>query len=165
MNNLDKSHINKKAPEILFLSCLGVGFSPISPGTFGSLFILLPLYFLGQLKPPFFLYIPIILILSVMSVYIIDYAEKKNKVHDPSWIVIDEVVGMWIAVLFLPSNSLLHFLTAFVWFRFFDILKPWPVSYFDNLESAFGTLFDDVVAGLMAGVTSVLTFKLLEILS
>lgn len=154
-----------KSSEILFLTCLGVGLSPVSPGTLGSLFILLPLYFLGQLNPPFFFYIPIIILLSVISIYIISYAEKKHQVHDPGWIVIDEVVGMWIAILFLTSNHYAHFLVAFGWFRFFDILKPWPVSYFDNMATPFGTLFDDVVAGFMAGASYLLTFKLLELLS
>ncbi|EQC43221.1 phosphatidylglycerophosphatase A [Bacteriovorax sp. Seq25_V] len=152
-------------PAILFLTCLGAGYSPYAPGTVGSLAILLPLYFLGQMNPPFFLFIPFISILSLMSIYIINIVEKKHKIHDPGWIVIDEVVGMWIACLFLTSHSAIHYFVAFIWFRCFDILKPWPVSYFDKLESAFGTLFDDVVAGLMGGASYLLTFKLLEVLS
>ncbi len=152
-------------PAILFLTCLGAGYSPYFPGTVGSLVILLPLYFLGQMSPPFFLFIPFISILSLMSIYIIDIVEKKHKIHDPGWIVIDEVVGMWITCLFLQSHDAIHYFVAFIWFRVFDILKPWPVSYFDNLQSAFGTLFDDVVAGLMGGAAYLLTFKLLEVLS
>ncbi|OIQ18529.1 MAG: hypothetical protein BM556_09750 [Bacteriovorax sp. MedPE-SWde] len=154
--------ISIKDPEIFFLTFLGSGLSPYAPGTMGSLAILLPLYFLGQMNPPFFLFIPFLVTLSVISVFIIKRVEKRLGVHDPKWIVIDEVVGMWIAVLFLQSNELTHFLVSFAWFRVFDILKPWPVSYFDKMETAFGTLFDDVIAGLLAGGFYLLTFKLLE---
>ena len=149
MNEMTKPSL--KDPEILFLTFFGSGYSPWAPGTAGSLAILLPLYFLGQLNPPFFLFIPFIIILCAGSLYIINSVEKRLGLHDPGWIVIDEVVGMWIATLFLQSNTLTHFILAFIWFRVFDIIKPWPVSYFDNMSNSFGTLFDDVVAGLLAG--------------
>ena len=161
----ENSKITIKDPEILFLSFLGTGFSPYAPGTAGSLAILIPLFLLGQMNPPFFFFIPFIIVLTAASVYITHIVEKRHGLHDPQWIVIDEVVGMWIATLFLQSTSLTHFIVAFILFRAFDILKPWPVNYFDNLQSAFGTIFDDVVAGIMAGCTYLLTFKLLEILS
>lgn len=161
----EENKVTLKDPEILFLTFLGSGMSPYFPGTMGSLAILLPLYFLGQMNPPFFLFIPFLVMLSVISIFIIKRTEERLKVHDPKWIVIDEVIGMWIAVLFLQSNELTHFLVAFAWFRVFDILKPWPVSYFDNMKNAIGTLFDDIVAGLLAGGFYLLTFKLLEIFS
>ena len=157
MNNETKPSI--KDPDILFLTFLGSGLSPWAPGTMGSLAILLPLYFLGQMNPPFFLFIPFLTVLCVISWYIIERVQTRLNTHDPKWIVIDEVVGLWITTLFIQNNSFLHYFVCFVWFRVFDILKPWPVSYFDRLESAFGTLFDDVVAGLLAGVFYLLTFK------
>ena len=146
-----------KDPEIVFLTFFGSGLSPWAPGTMGSLAILVPLYILGQLNPPFFLFLPFITILCVGSLYMINRVEKKMGLHDPQWIVIDEVVGMWIATLFLQNNSLTHFLMAFIWFRVFDIFKPWPINYFDNMNNSFGTLFDDVVAGLLAGGLYLLT--------
>jgi phosphatidylglycerophosphatase A len=150
-----------KDPEILFVTFLGSGLSPWAPGTAGSLAILLPLYFLGQMKPPFFFFIPILTMLSVASWYLIGYVERKHNVHDPKWIVIDEVVGLWLTTLFIQSNELTHFLLCFIWFRVFDILKPWPVSYFDKLESPFGTLFDDIVAGFLAGIFYLLTIRVI----
>ena len=83
--------------------------------------------------------------------------------HDPGEIVIDEVVGQWIA-LWPLSLGLWHagvdpaifpypgWIGAFLMFRLFDILKPWPVSWADRKSTAFGVMFDDVLAGLMAAI-------------
>ena len=71
---------------------------------------------------------------------------------DPSWIVVDEVVGMWIAAAAAPL-SLLWFGIAFLLFRFFDILKPWPVGWADRkVGGGMGVMLDDVFAGLYAAV-------------
>lgn len=161
----DNTKISLKNPEIAFLTFLGAGLSPYAPGTAGSVAILLPLYFLGQMNPPFFFFIPFIAILSVGSIFIINKVEKELQLHDPKWIVIDEVIGMWITTLFLQGHGLTHYLVCFFWFRVFDIFKPWPVGYFDRMENAFGTLFDDIAAGLLAGGFYLLTFRLLELLS
>ena len=151
--------------DIFFVTFCGSGYSPKAPGTAGSLAILLPLMILGQFNPPFFLYFPILIPLAFGSWFVIQTVEQKYKIHDPSWIVIDEVVGMWIATLFLPSYSILAFIVSFIYFRAFDIIKPWPVSYFDRQGTAFGTLFDDIVAGVLAGLSCILTFKLIDFLS
>ena len=78
-------------------------------------------------------------------------AEELN-IKDPGGIVWDEFVGMWIALLWLPGLFWLP--VAFVLFRFFDILKPWPVSLADrSLTGGFGIMVDDVLAGILALVT------------
>jgi phosphatidylglycerophosphatase A len=80
-------------------------------------------------------------------------AELPGDDSDPGWIVADEVVGMWIALALAPV-SLLGFAFAFVAFRFFDIAKPWPVSWADrNVGGGLGVMLDDVFAGLYAAGT------------
>jgi phosphatidylglycerophosphatase A len=95
------------------------------------------------------------------------YEETKGKDdHDPSEIVIDEVVGQWLALSpFFLFNTMfdfsevsglhsiefyIHFGMAFALFRFFDILKPWPISWADKKSTPFGVMFDDVLAGVIA---------------
>jgi phosphatidylglycerophosphatase A len=142
-----------KKPEILFLSFFGVGFLPKAPGTFGSLATLPFLYLFGRFHPPFFFFIPFIVILIGASSFIADYVQRDLEVHDPQWIVIDEVIGMSITWLFSTSYSLPHLLLQFVLFRFFDIVKIWPASFFDSKVShGAGTILDDVVSGLYAGM-------------
>ena len=68
---------------------------------------------------------------------------------DPKAVVVDEWVGMWIALYLVPYDLLWGFV-AFFLFRLFDILKPGPVKIFDNLHSSFGVMMDDVVAGILA---------------
>ena len=142
-----------KKPEILFLSFFGVGFIPKAPGTFGSLATLPFLYLLGLLHPPFFLFIPFILILTGASCYIADSVQKQLSLHDPQWIVIDEVIGMSVTWLFISTHSLSHLFLQFILFRFFDIVKFWPASYFDQkVDHGSGTILDDVVSGIYAGI-------------
>ncbi len=154
-----------KNPDIFLATFCGSGYVPFAPGTAGSAATAILLALLGRFNPPFFLYIPFLLPLSFASWFVIRSVEMKYQVHDPKWIVIDEVVGMWLTILFLPNHNYSSYLLAFIYFRLFDILKPWPVSYFDALNTPFGTLFDDVVAGTLAGISCILTFKLLELLS
>ncbi len=73
------------------------------------------------------------------------------KGHDNPKIVIDEAAGYFTAMWFLP-HTWPYMLAAFVLFRTFDTLKPWPVGYFDRMASAFGVVFDDVAAGVLANV-------------
>lgn len=76
---------------------------------------------------------------------------KGYKGHDNPKIVIDEIAGYLSAMAFLP-HSWGYLLAAFVLFRTFDTLKPWLVKNFDRMENAFGVVFDDVAAGLMANI-------------
>ncbi|MCY7360533.1 MAG: phosphatidylglycerophosphatase A, partial [Ignavibacteria bacterium] len=78
---------------------------------------------------------------------------------DPSVVVIDEVVGMWITMLIFnlltsfENVSLINLIILFLAFRFFDIVKIQPAKYFDKMENAFGIMMDDVIAGIYAGFT------------
>jgi phosphatidylglycerophosphatase A len=79
---------------------------------------------------------------------------RESQIHDPGFVVIDEVIGQWIALLFSPSDWA-HALIALVLFRLFDILKPPPVRQLERLPAGWGIVFDDVAAGLYAlGIAS-----------
>lgn len=81
--------------------------------------------------------------------------------EDPGFVVIDEVAGQWVALLFLPPlwpNALL----ALLFFRFFDILKPWPIRRFEALPEGWGIMADDLVAGVFALGLSQFTLRLLH---
>lgn len=149
-----------KKPEVLFLSFFGVGFIPFAPGTFGSLATLPFLYLLGQFSPPLFLFLPFLLIFVFLSSFIAEMTQKKYQLHDPGWIVIDEVLGMFVTWLFFRDNNLLHLAIAFALFRFFDIIKIWPASFFDKkVHHGAGTILDDIVSGIYAGLLTLIILK------
>jgi phosphatidylglycerophosphatase A len=142
-----------KRLDILFLSFFGVGFLPKAPGTWGTLATLPFLYFLGTFNPPYVLFIPFIIILTAISSFIADIVQKKFNLHDPQFIVIDEVLGMTTAWLFIQTHNLIHLFVLFVLFRAFDIYKVWPASYFDKeVDHGAGTILDDIVSGVFAGL-------------
>ncbi|AYF43195.1 phosphatidylglycerophosphatase A [Halobacteriovorax sp. BALOs_7] len=149
--------------RIVFLTFFGTGLAPKAPGTVGSLATIIPLYFVGKLNAPFFFFIPFLILLTIGAVFITSVIEKEYDCIDPSWIVIDEVIGIWIASLFILEPTFVSYAFIFIFFRIFDIWKPWPVRVFDDRKDALGTILDDVAAGLMAGILYILTFKLLEI--
>ena len=134
----------------MFVSVLGIGFIPIASGTFGSLAGLVIGYLLNLLSYNlFFLFIPILFILGVIASNIY---QKLTGEKDSSVIVIDEVVGQLIAMMFVMDNIVLVFI-SFIIFRIFDILKPWPASYADKkMSGGFGVMLDDVFAGIYAAI-------------
>lgn len=142
-----------KRLDIVFLSFFGTGFLPKAPGTWGTLATLPFLYGIGRFNPPFFLFIPFLTITTIISCFIADRVQKEFKSHDPQWIVIDEFLGMSVAWLFIQKHNLLHLVVLFILFRFFDIIKFWPASYFDKkVQHGAGTILDDIVSGLYAGL-------------
>jgi len=134
----------------MFVSVLGIGFIPIASGTFGSLAGLMIGYLLNLLSYNlFFLFIPTLFILGVIAS---NTYQKMTGEKDSSVIVIDEVVGQLIAMMFVMDNIVLVFI-SFIIFRIFDILKPWPASYADKkMSGGFGVMLDDVFAGIYAAI-------------
>jgi len=154
--------LSLKKPEILFLSFFGVGFLPKIPGTWGTLAICPFLYYAGQFHPPFFFFIPFILILTMVSSFLADKAQRDFDFKDPQWIVIDEVLGMMVAWLFIQKHSFAHLAILFVLFRFFDIVKIYPASYFDQkVKHGAGVILDDIVSGFYAGLIYYFISKIL----
>jgi len=124
------------------------GHLPKAPGTWGSL-IALPLHYL-LLMLNFKAYLLSLGLIFLLAVSLSGSAEKILDTKDPGCIVIDEIIGMLIALFALPATPLVLVL-GFVLFRFFDITKPFPVSWFDaHVNGGFGIVMDDVVAGVYA---------------
>lgn len=126
----------------------GAGYLPWAPGTWGSL-LALPLHaLLSRMAPGHHaLALGGVFLIAVLSA---GAAEKILDRKDPGVVVIDEVMGMLITLIAAPANPL-AWLLGFGLFRFFDILKPWPVRFLDQrLNGGLGVVLDDVMAGLYA---------------
>jgi phosphatidylglycerophosphatase A len=139
----------------------GAGLGKPGPGTWGSVAaVLLWAAYAKLLHPaPHTLLLVLLagIVLSiVLGVPAAAIAARESGRKDPQFVVIDEVAGQWIALLFSPFD-LRHALIALVLFRLFDITKPFPVRQLENLPAGWGIVFDDVAAGLYAlGVASLL---------
>ena len=134
-----------------------LGKLPFAPGSWGSLGALL----LWLLLPvTFSVHLSVIVMLFILGVYSSNKMAKYLDDHDPSEVVIDEVVGMGISLFMLPHNFWLYLL-AFILFRVFDILKPSLIYRIQNLSGGWGIMLDDVLAGLLTftivkGITIIL---------
>lgn len=129
-------------------SGLGSGLVPVAPGTFGSLAALLPWLALRELPLPY--YLAALALAFALGVWACGWAMRRLGVDDPGLVVWDEFVGLWIALIAAPEGW--GFAAAgFLLFRLFDVAKPWPVRWADRrLHGGFGTMLDDVLAGLYA---------------
>ena len=126
----------------------GSGAAPKAPGTWGTLAAVLIYWPLSQLSPEH--YLLMLLVTSVMGIYICGQTAKDLGVHDHGSIVWDEFVGFWITMFAAPVGWV-WVVVGFVLFRFFDIIKPWPISWIDKkITGGFGIMLDDVIAGVMA---------------
>ena len=145
--------------NFLFISLFGIGKIKKLPGTFASLATTLFLFFLFHIlnvSPNIILFSVIIIFL--ISFYAVNIYIKDLSNKDPKEVVIDEFIGQSIPLYLyevshgIPKDSddaLKFYLIVFILFRFFDITKPFPVSYFDkNFKNSLGVIMDDVVAGL-----------------
>lgn len=127
---------------------LGSGLSPKAPGTAGTL-VAIPLYLLlAQL--PLWAYVLAVVVAFAVGVYLCEKTSREMGVHDHPGIVWDEFVGYWITMIGAPAGWL-WVLLGFVFFRIFDVLKPWPIRWLDeHVQGGFGIMIDDVLAGVMA---------------
>lgn len=128
----------------------GSGLAPKAPGTFGTL-AALPLVCLMMLLDPIW-QASLILLGFIYGCYCCERLTKQLKVHDHGGIVWDEFIGFAITCFALPL-SWFTVLIAFILFRLFDVIKPWPIKWFDRkVHGGFGIMLDDVLAGVMAAV-------------
>lgn len=137
---------------LLYLSWFGTGYAPKAPGTVGSLatFPLLLLLEYWQLSN--LCVVILVVSLTTLACWGADSVQRQMQVQDPQWIVIDEVIGMVITWGIVRPNSFWENAAVFAAFRFFDIIKIWPASFFDRkVKNGVGTILDDVVSGLYAG--------------
>lgn len=148
-------------PVVLFLSWFYSGKLPKAPGTMGSLATLPLIYLLHYLQINIYSLIALILVLIIVSIGITERVQKKFHLHDPQWIVIDEVIGMLVTWSFVMSIDFPVVFLVFSTFRMFDIIKIWPASYFDRLHHGAGTILDDVISGVYAGIITFFMQKFL----
>ena len=128
-----------------------VGLIPFAPGTFGSAAGLIAYLLLNIVFCSKAILLVITVLLFFFGVYVSDSVSSDSSSKDPSYIVIDEVVGIFIAMLFINELSVFSCCIAFVFFRLFDIVKPYPVNKCESLPGGWGIMLDDVAAGLFAG--------------
>jgi phosphatidylglycerophosphatase A len=126
----------------------GSGAVPVAPGTFGTLaavalYLLLP-------AMPVLVYCGFLLLTFALGIWFCERTARDLGVHDHGGIVWDEFVGYWLTMLLAPPGWL-WIVLGFVLFRFFDIVKPWPIRWLDaNVDGGFGIMIDDVLAAIMA---------------
>ncbi len=132
-----------------FLSLgFGSGLSPIAPGTFGTL-AAIPLYLLIQPLSLLY-YLSITLVTLVVGFYLCEQTAKALGVHDHGGIVWDEIVGFFITMIAVPFDWK-WIVAGFILFRFFDIVKPWPIKWIDaKVSGGVGIMLDDVLAGIFS---------------
>ncbi|WP_392561592.1 phosphatidylglycerophosphatase A [Orbus sturtevantii] len=146
-----KQHVRLTNPVHFLAVGLGSGMSPIMPGTMGSL-MAIPLWLLFyQLIP--ILYWVLIVVAFIFGCFLCQKTSDDTHTHDSGHIVWDEFVGMWITLFFIPHISMLWIVIAFIIFRFFDMVKPWPIRWFDQkVSGGFGIMIDDVIAAIFSSI-------------
>lgn len=139
-----------KRPAAFIAYGFGSGLSPAAPGTFGTL-VAIPIFWLIQ-DWSLTAYLMFTVFAFVFGIWICQRTVDWLKQDDPGGVVWDEVVGYLVTMLAAPKGWV-WLIVGFVLFRFFDILKPWPINIADKkLHGGFGIMFDDVIAGAMAAV-------------
>jgi len=137
-----------KNPNHLFAFGFGSGLAKKAPGTFGTLAAIPFFLLLQNLSWP--LYLSWLLVTFALGVIWCDRSSKAMGVHDHGGIVWDEFVGFWITMFMAPTGWV-WVVIGFVLFRFFDILKPWPINWLDKkVHGGFGIMIDDALAGIYA---------------
>ncbi|MBK5719381.1 phosphatidylglycerophosphatase A [Dysgonomonas sp. Marseille-P4677] len=136
--------------HIIIASGFGSGFSPYAPGTAGAALatiIWLILSFFISSCPLLLITLGLIVIFTILGVWSSNVLEPAWG-KDPSRIVVDEMVGVWIPLLAVDNGNLYYALLAFVLFRLFDIFKPLGIRKMENLKGGWGVMMDDILAGI-----------------
>jgi len=139
----------------LTATALGAGYSPFAPGTMGAIVGCLALwlfekYNLISTTTTPVLFIGLIVITTILGIIATDKLEEEWG-KDPSKVVLDEVIGMWITMMFVPF-TFLNLLIGFGLFRFFDIAKPLGIRKLESLKGGIGVMADDILAGIYANI-------------
>ena len=136
--------------HIIIASGFGSGFSPFAPGTAGALVAVIIWMVLFYVIPFNILLVVTSLLIVLFTAAGIWSADKLESEwgKDPSKVVVDEMVGVWIALLAVPVGNVWYILFAFLLFRFFDIFKPLGIRKMEQLEGGIGVMADDILAGI-----------------
>ncbi|BCJ01371.1 phosphatidylglycerophosphatase A [Helicobacter pylori] len=151
--------MNKFSLRACFLTLFFSGYSKKAPGTIGSLVALLlglPILIFSANT----LFLAAVLI-GLIAITQIDKEEEESKIHDSSYIVIDELVGMWLAMA-ISGLSLAGIILSFIFFRIYDITKPSLIGKIDKeVKGGLGVVADDALAGVLAGLSVLLAINIL----
>lgn len=133
---------------LLIATFFYIGRIPIAPGTFASLATTVLVYYIAPYRlSPFYIQIATIAFIFILGIPASSIAEKHFNKKDPGFCVIDEVVGQMISLLLIPYNISLY-IAGFFLFRFFDILKPFPIRRLEKIPGGLGIMVDDIMAAL-----------------
>ncbi|GAA9057205.1 phosphatidylglycerophosphatase A [Helicobacter pylori] len=151
--------MDKFSLRACFLTLFFSGYSKKAPGTIGSLVALLlglPILIFSANT----LFLAAVLI-GLIAIAQIDKEEEESKIHDSSYIVIDELVGMWLAMA-ISGLSLADVVLSFIFFRIYDITKPSLIGKIDKeVKGGLGVVADDALAGVLAGLSALLVINIL----
>ena len=156
-----------KTFNYLFVTCFGIGSFKFAPGTITSLITTVFLYSLFHIiNLPNIIILIILLIVFIYSFYAVSEYIKFNENKDPKEVVVDEFIGQSIPIYLYEiahgstkesNEAALFYLYIFILFRYFDIKKPFPISFFDKkFKNSFGVIMDDIVAGLYVVLTLII---------
>ena len=149
---------------VLIGTGFGSGFSPFAPGTAGALLATLVWFGLAMfISETCLLWITVALVslFTVAGIWATDRLEPYWG-EDPSRVVVDEMVGVWITLLAAPAGHVWYGLAAFALFRFFDILKPLGIRRMEKLRGGVGVMMDDVLAGVYGFIVLIVVRWLIE---
>jgi len=152
MANSREPRAGPPASRVMVLLATGfqLGRMPYAPGTVGSLASLLA--FLPFRHLPWMVHLSLIAPLFALGVFAADRAEVALAAKDPPAVIIDEVIGCWVALLAIPPHWA-TLLSAFALFRLFDIWKPFPADRVARISGGWGIMLDDLVAGIYANLS------------
>ncbi|TEW49855.1 phosphatidylglycerophosphatase A family protein [Psychromonas algicola] len=161
LNRDDLDGLKLSNPMHLAAVGFGSGLAPVAPGTFGTLAAIPFFYFLALLSIEW--YVAVLIVTSVAGFWFCHVTSEAMGVHDHKSIVWDEFVGYWITMLpvliiypSIQNGAAIPFIwvaVGFALFRFFDVLKPFPISWLDKkVAGGFGIMIDDIVAGIFAAL-------------
>ena len=144
LDNASRTALNRLA--LLIATVAGVGYAPLAPGTVASAVTAVALGVLSPSRPALLSVVGVVIVVGTWAAH---DAERSLGGKDPGAIVIDEVAGMTISLMLAPRN-LGAYALAFLFFRIFDVLKPFPAYQSQRIGGGVGVMIDDLVAGLYA---------------
>ena len=148
----------------LIVTFFYIGYAKIAPGSVASLVTTL-IFYLCAKHLIYYVYVFIILMTTILALFAVSVYTDKLLEKDRSEIVIDEVIGQSIALfpllIFERTNppQLFMCVISLLFFRFFDIVKPFPINNFDKMNNTFGVIFDDILAGIFSALLLILALS------
>lgn len=146
-------------PGILIATWFGAGYLPKAPGTWGSLAALPFAWYIVSYFGPWYLLIASVAVF-ILGIWAANDYMRVSKAHDPGPVVVDEVVGQWLTLVWVPTE-ITYYILGFLLFRVADIFKPWPANWADRkVGGGLGVMLDDVLAAIYSGVIVYVLYRM-----